>query len=107
MEKKEGKGGQYPHLRDFAKPNEDEDTLGGEKKKIIEILNKEILILNFRIQKSKIKDGNYMIVQFELDNKKYVIFTTAIRVVKRIKQYEDRMPYHATIIQEYKYYTIV
>lgn len=103
----ENKEGNYPHLRDFAKPGKDEDPLDGEKKKINEILDKEILILNFRIQKSKIKDGNYMIVQFELDNKKYVIFTTARRLLKKLPRYEDKMPYHGTIIQKYKYYTIV
>lgn len=99
----------YPHYSDFADPDEDEDEepLDGEKKKIIEILNKEILILNFRIQKSKIKDGDYMIIQFELNDKKYVMFTTAGRVMKKLERHKDKMPYHATVIQKYKYYTII
>jgi len=97
---------EYPHFSDFADPNEDEDPLEGEKLKITDILNKEILIINFNIRRSKIKEGNYVIVQFELDNKKHVIFTTATRIMKRLKRYKDKMPYHVSIIQKFNYYTM-
>lgn len=98
---------EYPRYSDFADPDEDEEPLDGEKKKIAEILNKEILILNFRIQKSKIKDGGYMIVQFELNDKEYVIFTTARRVMKKLQRHKERMPFRATIIQKFRYYTMI
>jgi hypothetical protein len=107
MEEKEKESEHYPHLSDFADPDEDDDPLDGKKKKITEILNKEILVLNFRIKKSKIKEGNYVIFQFKLDNERYVIFTTAKRVIKRLKKYEDRMPYRATVIQQYKYFKMI
>ena len=105
MEDKESK--HHPHLSDFADPSEDEDPLDGKKKKITEILNKEILVLNFRIQKSKIKEGNYVILQFNLDNERYVIFTTAKRVMKKLERHKDKMPYLTTVIQNYKYYTMI
>ena len=95
----------YPRFKDFADPDEDEDPLDGEKKKILDILNKEILILNFRIQKSKIKEGNYVIIQFELYGKKHVIFTTATRLMKKLERHKDKMPYYATIIQKFNYFT--
>ena len=94
----------YPHFRDFADSNEDEDPLDGEKKKIIEILNKEILILNFRIQKSKIKEGNYAIIQFKLNGQKHVIFTTATRLMKKLELHKDEIPFHTTVIQEFNYF---
>ena len=107
MEEKEKESEHHPHLSDFADPNEDDDPLDGKKKKITEILNKEILVLNFRIQKSKIKEGNYAILQFKLDNERYVIFTTAKRVMKRLERHKDKMPYFATVIQQYKYYKMI
>lgn len=107
MEEKDKESKNPPHLRDFADPNEDEDPLDGKKKKITEILNKEILVLNFRIQKSKIKEGNYVILQFNLDNERYVIFTTAKRIIKKLERHKDRMPYRASVIQKYKYYTMI
>lgn len=96
----------YPHFKDFADPDEDEDPLDGEKKKIVDILNKEILILNFNIRKSKIKEGDYVIIQFELEGKKHVIFTTATRLMKKLERHKDKMPYRVTIIQRFKYYTM-
>jgi len=96
----------YPSFRDFADPNEDEDPLDGEKKKIDDVLNKEILVLNFNVRKSKIKEGNYVIIQYELEGKKYVIFTTATRLMKKLKRHKEKMPYRVTIIQKYKYYTM-
>jgi hypothetical protein len=96
----------YPHFRDFMDPNEEEDPLDGEKLKIVDIINKEILILNFNIRKSKIKEGNYVIIQFELDDEKHVVFTTATRLMKKLERHKEKMPYHVTIIRKYKYYTM-
>ena len=96
----------YPHFRDFTDPDEDEDPLDGEKLKIVDIINKEILILNFNIRKSKIKEGNYVIIQFELDDEKHVVFTTATRLMKKLERHKEKMPYHVTIIRKYKYYTM-
>lgn len=95
----------YPHFRDFVDSDEDEGPLDGEKMKIVDILNKEILILNFNIRKSKIKEGNYVIIQFKLDDEKHVIFTTATRLMKKLERHKDKMPYRVTIIQEFNYFT--
>jgi hypothetical protein len=96
----------YPRFRDFADPDEDEDPLDGEKIKIFDIVNKEILILNFNIRRSKIKEGNYVIIQFELEGEKHVIFTTATRLMKKLERHKEKMPYRVTVIRKYKYYTM-
>jgi hypothetical protein len=96
----------YPHFRDFADPDEDEEALDGDKIKIADIIDKEILILNFDIRKSKIKEGDYVIVQFESDGEKHVIFTTAPRLMKKLERHKEKMPYLVTIIRKYKYYTM-
>ena len=96
----------YPHFRDFADFDEDKDPLDGEKVKIVDIINKEILILDFNIRKSKIKEGNYVIIQFELEDVKHVIFTTATRLMKKLERHKEKMPYRVTIIRKYKYYTM-
>ena len=48
---------EYPHFGEFA---EEEAPLEGKKKKIEEILNTEILVIGFRIGKSKYKDRNLL-----------------------------------------------
>ena len=93
-----------PRFRDFA--DQSEGPLEGEKKKIAEILNKEMLITNFKIKKSKIKDGNYATIQFENGGKKYVIFTASGPLMEQLERYKDKMPYYATIIQKFNYFTM-
>ncbi|MEA1957605.1 MAG: hypothetical protein U9N01_04540 [Euryarchaeota archaeon] len=95
---------EYPHFSDFA---DAEDTpLSGEKRKIADILDREILIMNFQIKKSKIKDGNYATIQFQNGGTEYVVFTASGRLMKQLEQSKDKMPFFTTIIQEYKYFTM-
>jgi len=49
--------------------------LRGEKKKIEEILNTEILVIGYRIGKSKYKDRNYLTLEFENGGGKYIVFS--------------------------------
>lgn len=93
---------EYQHFRDFA--NDEKIPLEGEKKKIHDILDKEILITNFQIKKSKIKEGSYATIQFKNDGVKYVIFTASGPVMEALEKYKDRIPFRTTIIQEYKYF---
>ena len=94
----------YLHFCDFA---EDECApLDGEKKKILDILNKEILITNFQIKKSKIKEGNYATIQFKNSSDECVVFTGSGPLMEQLEQYKDKMPFFTTIIQKYKYYTM-
>ena len=44
--------------------------------------------------------------QFEIDNEKHVIFTTATRLMKKLERHKDKMPYYATIIQKFNYFTM-
>lgn len=95
---------EYPHFRDFAE--EECAPLDGEKKKIVDVLNKEILITNFQVKKSKIKDGNYATIQFKIEEFVCVVFTGSGPLMEQLEQYKAKMPFFTTIIQKYKYYTM-
>lgn len=60
------------HFSDFA---DEEAPLDGKKRKVDEILNTEILVTGYRVGKSKYKDKDYLTLQFENGNKKYIVFT--------------------------------
>lgn len=93
----------HHRFRDFA------DILPqfeGEKKKIPEILNTEILIINFRVGKSKYKGKKYLTLHFEIEGKKYIAFTGSDVLTEQIQEYADEMPYFTTIIQRGEYYTM-
>lgn len=94
---------EYPHFGDFA---EEEAPLEGEKKKIEEILNTEILVIGFRIGKSKYKDRNYLTLQFENGGDKYIAFSGSGVLMKQVQKYTDKMPFYVTIKKVNSYYTM-
>jgi len=87
---------------DFAK----ETILDGTKIRIDDVINKEITILNHSIKTSKLKDGNYLTLQIEKDDKKYVIFTGSLVLIDQIKKYKDEIPFLTTIRKINKYYSL-
>jgi len=95
--------GEYPRFSDFA---EEEQPLEGKKRKIEEILNLEILITGFKIGKSKYKDKDYLTLQYENGNEKYITFTGSEVLIKQVKKYADKIPFYTTIRKVNNYYTM-
>jgi len=93
----------YPRFGDFAG---EEGPLDGEKKKLSEILDKEILVLAFRVGKSKFRDRNYVTIQYENDSTKYVVFTGSEVLMEQLKRHEANLPFYATIVKRFNYYSL-
>lgn len=93
----------YSRFNDFA---EEETQFEGEKKKIETILNIEILIIGFRIGKSKFNDKNYLTLQYENDGNRYICFTGSEVLMKQTQKYADKIPFYVTIKKVNKYYTM-
>ena len=94
----------HPKFSDFA---DEKATLEGEKKKIEEILNTEILVIGYRIGKSKhYKDRDYLTLQFENGGTKYVLFTSSGVLIKQAQKYEEKMPFLTTLKKVNSYYTM-
>lgn len=92
---------------DFAK---ERTFLDGDKLKIKEVLNREIEVINFRIIESKYgsnNSGKCLNLQFIFkdDNKHYILFTGSEVLISQIEQYQDQIPFAATIINIDKFYT--
>ena len=93
----------YHCFSDFA---DTRPQFEGEKKKIVEILNKKILIINFRVGKSKYKGKKYLTLHFEIEDKKYIAFTGSDVLTEQAQNYADEMLYFTTIVQTNNYYTM-
>lgn len=90
---------------DFAKEH---IPLDGDKIKIDAILNKEIEVLAVRIKPSKYGNkgtGSCLTIQFMMDGKRYVSFTGSGVLTDQAKQYQQELPFMATIKKIDKYYT--
>lgn len=93
----------HPRFCDFA---EEQPQLEGEKKKITDILNTEILITDYRIGNSKYKEKKYLTLQYKTASGFNIVFNGSEVLMAQAKKYEDRMPYYVTIVQRGKYYTM-
>ncbi|MDP2754563.1 MAG: hypothetical protein Q8P40_09265 [Nitrospirota bacterium] len=93
----------YPKFSDFA----DETKLfDGDKKKIDEILNQDILILDFKIKESKQRQGtSYATIQFRQNDKNYIIFTGYGVIIDQLNKYKENLPFYTIIKKIDKYYT--
>jgi len=90
---------------DFA---EEDGPLEGDKVKIETILNQEILILGYKVKKSKYKKENSeqcLTVQFEIDGHKRIFFTGSNVLMDQIEKYAGEIPFLATVKKIDKYYT--
>lgn len=95
--------GGHPHFCDFA---DEKPQLEGEKKKITDVLNTEILITDYRIGNSKYKEKRYLTLQYKANSGFNIVFTGSEVLMEQAKKYEDKMPYFVIIVQRGKYYTM-
>lgn len=94
---------EYPRFSDFA---DDIKSFEGDKKKIEDILNQEILILDFKVKESKQrKDTEYATIQFRMQDTTYIIFTGSNVLIDQLNKYSGNIPFHTIIKKIDKYFT--
>jgi hypothetical protein len=92
---------------DFAEPA---TPMDGTKKKLDDILNRDLIICDCKISESKYaKDGckEYAIIQFKENgnDELFVVFTGSKVLINQCESNKDMMPFLATIKKINKYYT--
>ena len=96
----------YPRFSDFVKT--EESIYNGTELKLKDILNKEILVMGYKIRPSKKKEGtDYLTIQFKIGDTMHVVFTSSLVLTDQIVRYEDKMPFYARIVEMGKYYTFI
>lgn len=81
----------------------------GEKIKILKILNRQIVVHDFKVEDSKVfKDrgsGKCLQLQIEIGGKKHVVFTSATALIDAILQVPSTgFPFQTTIIEDNERY---
>lgn len=88
---------------DFAEKRD--IKLAGEKLKMKDVLGKEIKITGYKITKSKIQEGDFLTLQFELDGIQYIIFSGSKSLQDLTTKYDNEIPFLTTIKQIGNSYT--
>ena len=80
----------------------------GTKKHLNEILNRPIFVTDYKIMKSKHRDGTEcMQMQFTMDDEICVLFTGSVVLMEQVKTAEENkcIPFHATVVKRDKYFS--
>jgi len=76
----------------------------GDKIKINKIVNKEIIVLDYKIQQSKF-EGEYLQMQIKVNEVTNVIFTGSTVLIKTIQQIDkSKFPFITTITRDSEHY---
>ncbi len=95
--------GQCHTFADFAR---DKLPMPGEKKRLDEILNKEILIVDYRITKSKKRqDGKCLQLQFVMNGQVCVLFTGSAVLIDQMQSVNEKIPFRTTVVKIDRYYS--
>ncbi len=92
-----------PRFSAFAR---DKLPMPGKKRRLDEILNREIIITDFRITKSKKRDGTDCLqLQFILDGEACVAFTGSAVLTDQIQSARENIPFRGTVVKIDRYYS--
>lgn len=79
----------------------EQSNFTGDKIKITKILNREIVVQNYKIEKSKFNEGKCLCMQIELNGTKHVIFTGSTVLTQCImKVSKEDFPFKTIIVAE-------
>ena len=85
-----------------------EVRMTGSKINITRIMNREITVLDYKIEDSKFpknKSGKCLFLQVEFDGERRVVFTGSDVLISQIKQVDpEQLPFAATIIKNGEYF---
>jgi len=86
-----------------------ENILDGDKIRLEDILNEEVLIIGYRIKDSrysKNNSGKYLTLQIEFKDNKRVVFTGSDVLIDQLEKYGNEIPFLATIRKINRYYSL-
>ncbi len=93
-------------LNSFADLARDKLPMPGVKKRLDEILNKKIIILDFSITKSSKRENSECLqIQFLCDGDVFVLFTGSVVLIDQIQAIKDKLPLKTTVVKIDKYYS--
>lgn len=78
----------------------------GDKIKIGKLLNIEIQVLQFKIEKSKVKEGTELLtLQIKKKDETHIVFTGSRVLIDQINQVpKEKIPFITTIVNTNEYY---
>jgi hypothetical protein len=96
-------------MKRFSDFSEGPNILDGDKIRIDDVLNRELVVTGFSVRDSKYsknKSGNYLTLQVEIEGERRVLFTGSDVLIEQMTKHGDQIPFAATIKKIDKYYAL-
>lgn len=98
-------------MKKFSDFAQEPQPLEGDKLRLDDVINQEIIITAFEIRTSrysKNKSGKYLTLQFKHpdSDEPLILFTGSDILIEQILKYEEEIPFLTTIKKINKYYTL-
>ena len=88
-------------FKDFNIQRSEIQKFTGDKMKMSKIINKEISVLDFKLEKSKFNEDPRLCIQFAINDTKYIVFTQAKNLIDNIQQVrKEDFPFTTTIVEQ-------
>lgn len=88
----------------------DEKPFSGDKVRLNDLINKELIILRYKVRPSKYKDKSdrCATVQFKYDEngEEKIFFTGSSVIISQLEKYNEKLPFLACIKHIDRYYTL-
>jgi hypothetical protein len=96
-------------MRKFSDFAESPEILDGEKIRIDDVLNRELVVTGFSVRYSKYsknKSGKYLTLQVRINDEKRVVFTGSDVLIDQMTKYGNQVPFVAIVKKVDRFYTL-
>lgn len=96
-------------MKKFADFNTDQAPLDGDKIKLEDVLNLEVVVIGFNLRQSKYgknASGKCLALQIEMNGVRRVLFTGSDVLIGQMERYGSHIPFAAVIRKIDRYYTL-
>jgi len=84
----------------------EEKTFIGDKIKLNDLVDREIIIESYKIDKSKYNDGQCLSLQIVFDNQKRVVFSGSEVIKDQVVKYQEKLPFITTVKKINNYFIL-
>ena len=89
---------------------DEEKAFSGDKVRVNDLINKEIIIIRYKVRPSKYKEKSdrCTTVQFKYENsnEEKIFFTGSSVIIEQLEKYKEKLPFYAVIKHIDRYYTL-
>lgn len=91
-------------MKRFSEFCDETKPLEGDKVRLDDVVNIEMVVTGYKITKSKYNDNRCLHLAVSINGTKHVIFTGSTVLAEQVEKYGEHIPFLTRIIKNKRYY---